>query len=350
MKKTLIALAAVAATGAAFAQSSVTISGGYVLALGQSKIGTANSGMQIARQTGNINFAGVEDLGGGLKASFQLQTSIGSIATTNGAAAPATLGDRGANVNLMGGFGTVSLGRSASAVRALWGAIGDVSQSPVVSGLSAGNSGAAATAPISLTAGDNQARVIYLDAYANSVSYTTPNMSGFQVGVGMVPVQSTSTNVGNNAATKDTLSYTLTYAKGPLSAGVNLTDIAATGLGGAKVTTMLANYDFGVAKVALTHQTVDMNAGTNPGAGTAITAAAPIGAGLVSFGYGLRKATASTATNEAYGDDVKQTHAGYRYNLSKRTHLNLIWNKIDRNGSVKTNDLTETHVLVGHTF
>ncbi len=344
MKKTLIALAAVAATGAAFAQSSVTISGGYGLALGQTKIGADNSGMQIARQTGNIQFAGSEDLGGGLRAGFALQSSIGGVATTNtdngttGALTNRTiLGDRAANVSLSGGFGSFVLGRGNTAIRSLWGAIGDVSQSPVVSGLSAGSG-----------TSDAAARVIYGDTFSNYVAYTTPNMSGFTATVGLAPTQSVAgatavLNAGDTAATKDTMSYTLQYAKGPLAAAVNISDQAQTG--NVKLTTILASYDLGVAKIGLTQQSIDMNDGsTNPGDGTAITIAAPMGAGILSAGYGMRKATAAVGV----GDDVKQTHFGYRYNLSKRTHLNLISNKINRAGAAA--DVTETHLVVGHTF
>jgi len=348
MKKTLIALAAVAATGAAFAQSSVTISGGYGLALGQTKIGADNSGMQIARQTGNIQFAGSEDLGGGLRAGFALQTAIGGVATTNtdnGTSGALTnrsiLGDRAANVSLSGGFGAFVLGRGNTAIRSLWGAIGDVSQSPVVSGLS--NS----TSP-----SDAGARVIVGDTFSNYVAYSTPNMNGFTASVALAPTQSAvgTTAIlaaGNNAATKDAMSYTLQYAKGPLAAAANITDVAAMAAGGAKITTLLASYDLGVAKIGLTQQSIDLNAGgVNPGDGTAITVAVPMGAGILSAGYGTRKATASLETS--YGDDVKQTHFGYRYNLSKRTHLNLISNKINRVGTAT--DVTETHLVVGHTF
>jgi general bacterial porin, GBP family len=339
MKKTLIALATLAAvSGTAFAQSSVTISGGYGLAVGTSKFGADSSGAQIVRQTGNLNFAGTEDLGGGLKANFQLQTSIGSIATTNtgaanGATAPATLGDRGANVSLSGGFGTAFVGRGASAVRGLWGAIGDVSQLPVPTGISAG-AGAS---------GDDGARVIYGDAYSNYVAYATPAMNGFSASVALAPVQTA--NVGTGAANKDTTSFSLQYANGPLAAAVNLTDAAATG--GYKLTTILASYDFGVAKIGVTQQSVSLNAGgVNPGDGVAVTAAAPIGAGILSAGFGKRSASASTSAT--FGDDVKQTFVGYRYNLSKRTNVSLVSNKLNRTGSA--NDLTETHLVVGHTF
>ena len=75
MKKSLIALAVLAASGAAMAQSSVTLFGiidtnvGYVdntNAAGDSKYGIGTSGNATSR----LGFRGVEDLGGGLKAGF----------------------------------------------------------------------------------------------------------------------------------------------------------------------------------------------------------------------------------------------------------------------------------------
>lgn len=345
MKKTLIALAVVAASGAAFAQSAVTLSGGYGLAFGQTKIGADNSGMQIARQTGNLNVSGTEDLGGGLKASFALTTSIGGIATTNtdytatGVTNRTVLGDRGANVSLSGAFGTAFLGRGNSSVRSLWGAIGDVTGLPVVSGISDG----------AIAATDAAARVIYGDAFSNYVAYATPSFNGFSGSIALAPTQTPVASagvpnaaIGNDAATKDTMSYTLQYANGPLAAGVNFTDAAQTS--GYEMTTVLASYDFGVAKVGYTFQDIKLNAGTQkPGAANVVTVTVPVGAGSIAAGYGVRAAKLSAA-----GDDVKQTFVGYKYNLSKRTNVSLVWNKIDR--ALTAADRTETHMVVGHTF
>lgn len=80
MKKSLIALAAVAAVGAASAQSSVTLYG--VLDTAVNGLNGTNIGSQT-RMTGNggnqasrLGFRGVEDLGGGLKASFVLEAGL----------------------------------------------------------------------------------------------------------------------------------------------------------------------------------------------------------------------------------------------------------------------------------
>jgi len=351
MKKSLIALAALAAVTAASAQSTVTVSGALVLGVGTTEIGTANSGAQIVRQTGNIQFAGVEDLGGGLKAGFTLQTAIGAVATsdttTSIAANRTILGDRGANLTLGGGFGTVLVGRANTGIRTQMGTA-DVSNLPVVSGLSASSSAATTEAAngVYINAGDDaNARVIYGDTYANQVAYQTPSISGFTVSVGIVPVQTVNTSIGDTTATKDTMSYTLGYANGPLNASVNLTN-SAGGTAPYKITTLVANYDFGVAKLGFAQQSISMETGVNPGNGTMVTAFVPLGNGNIGAGYGRR--SAATQASASFGDDVKQSFVGYKYNLSKRTTLSATYNKINRTGTAT--DVTETHVLVGHSF
>lgn len=334
-----------AAVSAASAQSTVTVSGGMGIAFGTTKVGTDSSGLQIARHTGNLAFKGTEDLGGGLKAGFELQTGIVSIATTNSGSAvsagnaagnPAWLGDRATYVTLGGDFGTFFLGRGNTAIRSLWGAIADTPL-PVVSGITAGTSGTSSNKK------DLSARVIYGDTFSNYAAYSTPTISGFSGSVALAPVQSG--DVGNNDATKDTMSYTLQYGNGPLLAAANITDAAATG--GYKITTLFASYDLGVAKLGLATQSITLNAGgTNPANGTAVTVTAPVGSGFAVFQYGKRGA--SEAQYDAFGDDVKQTILGYKYNFSKRTAVSAVYNKIDRTGTAT--DLKETHLIVNHTF
>ena len=315
------------------------------LALGKTTTGADSSGLQIARQTGNLQFAGTEDLGGGLKAGFQLQTAIGAVATTNTefandlkAKSRTILGDRAANMTLSGGFGTVFLGRGNTAIRSLWGAIGDVSSLPVTTGVTDGGFGA----------GDTKSRVIYGDTFSNYVGYSSPAMNGFSFSVAVAPMQTTIAtgaviqDAGNTDATKDTLSYSLQYTNGPLNAAVNITDIAQTG--GAKLTTALASYDFGIAKVGFTSQSVSLNDGTtNPGNATVVTAMFPVGPGNLSVGMGKRAAAAS-----AVGDEVKQTFVGYKYMFSKRTSISAVYNKLDR--AATAYDVKETQLIVGHTF
>ena len=125
MKKSLLALAVLGAfAGAAQAQSSVTIYG--IVDTGitytskvQTPAGGTNTGSKFAVNSGNIQgsrigFKGVEDLGGGLNAVFQLETGFtndngglqGSDSVTS-----SNLFRRKSVVGLAGGFGSVLLGR-----------------------------------------------------------------------------------------------------------------------------------------------------------------------------------------------------------------------------------------------
>ncbi|SEA01451.1 porin [Variovorax sp. YR216] len=131
MKKTLVALAALAAIGTASAQSSVTLFGvldasisGYsnkaedknfptltnpeYLNVGHvttSRTGLGNSGYNASR----LGFRGTEDLGGGMAASFWLEAGLGNDQGTAGK--DGMLFNRRTTVSLSGPFGEVRLGR-----------------------------------------------------------------------------------------------------------------------------------------------------------------------------------------------------------------------------------------------
>jgi hypothetical protein len=45
---------------------------------------------------------------------------------------------------------------------------------------------------------------------------------------------------------------------------------------------------------------------------------------------------------------VKNTFVGLRHDLSKRTHVQAVYAKIDRQGT--SYDINQTHVLLGHSF
>jgi predicted porin len=82
MKKSLIALAVLAASGAALAQSSVTIYGRVDASVGSiDKIAGGSqtklfSGGDAGLTTPRLGFMGKEDLGGGLLATFKLEQRI----------------------------------------------------------------------------------------------------------------------------------------------------------------------------------------------------------------------------------------------------------------------------------
>ncbi len=139
MKKSLIALAALAATGA-FAQSSVTIGGmvdqAYYSVTQKSPDGTKNtkqSGFGEGSWAGSrIRFSGSEDMGGGLKANFWLEQGIAvsdgsGFNYRNGGNGPQfltgpamTQQNRQSYVGLSGGFGEIRLGRVYAAGYDMW--------------------------------------------------------------------------------------------------------------------------------------------------------------------------------------------------------------------------------------
>jgi predicted porin len=124
MKKSLIALAALAASGAVFAQSSVTLFGVVDLAYERVKTnaGTISGLSPSANSSSRIGFRGVEDLGGGMSASFWLE---GALAPMNGSGSSGTTQNnqsttiaaggltfnRRSTVSLSGGFGELRIGR-----------------------------------------------------------------------------------------------------------------------------------------------------------------------------------------------------------------------------------------------
>ena len=117
MKKSLIALAALAVVGAASAQSSVTLYGRLDLGMSHNKetisnaagstsaTATSLAGAQGSRTGGRLGVRGTEDLGGGLKANFVIETKVNPDASANTFG-----GTRQANLSLVGGFGGVVIG------------------------------------------------------------------------------------------------------------------------------------------------------------------------------------------------------------------------------------------------
>jgi len=270
MKKSLLALAAMGAfAGAAHAQSSVTVYG--IADVGFNNTTTDNTTIAGVKTSVNVNstgkysnytssrvgLRGVEDLGKGLKAAFNIEygaVADGAIAATGTTitsgtdnAAPLTL--RQFNVGLMGGFGTLTIGRQTPAVEAAWSA-GDVGGSNNFIGR------AYTFAPTVVTTGSEYSAAKQNNSRSDRlISYATPNMSGFAAAVayGQGENQAYTTN---NKETE--LGANASYTAGPAQVVFGYSSIKRT-LNGADLndgdlTQMVlgANYDFRVAKVFVT--------------------------------------------------------------------------------------------------
>lgn len=121
MQKKIIALAVAGlVSGAAFAQSNVTVYGIADAAFQYSSSSYVNgvksqSAINDGGQDGSrVGFKGTEDLGNGLKAFFQLEQRFHLDTTENSDDNSTGLGQRNSNVGLMGNWGTVKAGSFSS--------------------------------------------------------------------------------------------------------------------------------------------------------------------------------------------------------------------------------------------
>lgn len=301
MKKTLIALAAVAATGAAMAQSSVTLSGTIDVGFQKRWSGDAFAMTGDRNGTSNWTLRGSEDLGGGLKANFQISTSFNPDTGTTAANA---LGNNGMFVELQGGFGQLRAGRP---VHILWGNVLAANGTKGVSAHDAasvlgGITGTTATT-IGLAKAAGAKSAVYVD---NAIQYLSPRFSGLQVQVEYAPREA------KGAGTADGLGIALNFQDGPIAATfVNYkgADATADNVKQKSVNQLGFSYDFGVARVFFTWRDQGGLASDSDNS-YALGVTAPVGPGTLYASYNV---------NEQPGTDGRTFIAGYKYNLSKRT-------------------------------
>lgn len=229
MQKKIIALAVAGLlSGAAFAQTNVTISGvldvGVNNAKGQNKETSTNAAYNNTA-TSNIAFRAQEDLGGGMKAGMFLETDI------RGAG---LMADFQRYVFINGGWGELSLGQRTNFSTTT----GTVAQ-PFGTALGGGYSGAfgrlrgggfEATGNYSATTGR--------DVRANgSIRYDSPNFAGFTAGLSWKPE-----NDGTNETTASNGHFNLglNYANGPIRVSYAYAKITNATAAGAATQTITA--------------------------------------------------------------------------------------------------------------
>lgn len=306
MKKQALAAATLSALtlgGAAHAQSSVTLYGVVDMALakvtGQSlRLAGASP---LTNGSSRIGFRGTEDLGGGLKASFNFEAQVNP---ETGAAADPVFG-RAANMTLTGGFGSILFGRTLSpSFRAVsaWELLGAANYNPVSS----------------------QFNYVGVNSRNNAeISYSTPNLGG---------VTATFAHVlkGNNQNDVSKSEIALNYKSGPVVASMaynKLSDKDANYMvGGA--------YDFGTAKVAASYQNAK---GGGKGKG-------------FSLGGSVKTGPVQLTLEVARDTDKKDTDLvlEIKYPLSKRT---FVYGAYVHNGKGKAaTDVNSTLIGMRHNF
>ena len=325
MKKSLIALAALAAVTAASAQSTVVLSGSVSMGLQQTGVSVAAQTTQVAGvdaiSSNSFNFTATEDLGGGMTATAFINNRLSALN------ADAGTGDL--YVNLSGGFGQVRAGRFSWSSNSSYNAFA----SRAVTAL--GGAGSAI--------GTN-----------NVLQYTTPGFNGLTATLAYQPNQFATGTAGTGVK--------VNYAAGPMALQISTSTAPQGGITGveAKVDSIAATYDLGVAKIFFNYY--DQTAGetianstsaaytANTAAliddtGTSLSIAVPMGAATLKAGI-IDRAPGSGTLPAALLD---RTSIGVDYALSKRTMLTAEF-ATDKHPTTGANKRTNYFIGASHSF
>ena len=336
MKKSLIALAVLAASGASMAQSSVTLYGIADVWLGSAKdtitnsAGVRTSNRDTVLESGGVSgsrfgFKGTEDLGGGLKANFVLEQGF-SIDT--GVASSAGF-SRQATVGLSGGFGEVQLGKAYTAYDDIRGTADNTFDA---------NFGSTDLTWVGYNASPN-----------NTIKYVSPTISGFSGAVSYSFGEDKNTAGGTNKPS-DVVSLNIQYAAGPLFAAYGYQreksgaggempifngldsfftdtlasyapgDLAAGADATSKYNFLTGSYDFGVAKLVGGYNTAKFSdvGGEAKAKEYQIGFEVPLSASL---GFAAGYAQSTTEFDGVDLTKAKAYSAMLNYSLSKRTSV-----------------------------
>ncbi len=308
-------MAVLAASGAAMAQSSVTLFGvvdaAYAVGKGaaSSKTQLRNSGYNSSR----LGFRGVEDLGGGMKASFWLEAGVSNDDGTgqasnalNQAVTPANVGTQGltfnrrSTVSLEGKMGELRLGRDYTPH--FWS---ETAFDPF------GTNG------VGTNIAFNKGGITGVRA-SNSIGYLSPSMGGIKLWV--------QTYMGENASTAAKVgngnSYRVTFDQGKFSAAMAGSK-TTTGAGTTNDTSnVAASYDLGVAKLMAQSNTTKITGAANI-KGSVIGAHVPMAGGTFRI---------SSSQTEQAGKESKLMAVGFVQPMSKRTDLYATYGRVSNSG------------------
>ncbi len=314
MNKTLIvaAVSALAATGA-LAQSSVTIYGRFNVSAESIDAGGAKS-KQLVNNASRIGFKGIEDLGGGLKAGFQLEHGFNADTGTTGA----PFWGRQSEVNLSGGFGTLRLGRFTSEA---YFATADY--------ISMHNHD---------TGNTEDKLYAYVGNNGNKIGYRLP-----EIVKGMTLEGAVSAAEGTGTRTWD---FAWNYSLGALQLGAGYEKA-----GNANQFAVRALYEMGPVVLGGYIQKDENGYGANFGDRTTyrVSAAYNLGASEFHFNYGSAGKYSKVANSKA-----SQLTLAYNYNLSKRTKAFAHYSKVDNNalayGPTASKDFSTIGAGIRHNF
>jgi predicted porin len=331
MKKSLLALAVLGAfAGVASAQSSVTLYGTVDLSAKYVKNDGSDRRYSLSQDginSSQLGFRGTEDLGGGLKAGFDLLAGVNADSGT----ANSKFWNRRAVVKLSGNFGEIRLGRDYTPTfwnNTIFDAFG-------TNGL-----------------GDSS-HVGQLGVFSgtfvradNAIEYYLPSGIGGVYGQVMAAAGEGGSGFGGNSPTNQNpgryIGGRVGWAGGPIdvAAAAAQQTVAAAGGNKLKIYNIGASYDLGVVKLLGyfnrdTYSAPGIDAKENRGSFSVVV---PIGQSEIHAGYELSKLTNNSATSK-----VDQFAVGYVYNLSKRTAVYATAARLNnKNGANVFNGATDS--------
>jgi len=395
MKKSLFALAAMGAfAGAVQAQSSVTVYGivdeSVVSSQTKATNGTKVTNDSIASGTGStsrLGFRGVEDLGGGLTASFTAEAGMNGASSSGGLlSSSATSGNRQTFVSLgKKGMGAVSGGYMVTdthSVRATNDPFGGINLpgNPIV-GVTLGNIAVSSTISTNLypviggataTATGGTATNQDYVLRAPMVGFTTAPIAGVTLNYQRIQANAVSTTSSNveTPTRANGNSFGARYTFGNLNVlaayhdQTNQTLITGTNNNRTvKNTSIGANYDFGIARIYATYANDQMkfddatlaNSNDVKNTNTQVAVQAPIGAVTLRAGYTTGKYTLGRSGGGSGLGGARDTsgyQAGVFYGLSKRTDVYAAYGSQSRKVINTLVDASDTAFAVGvrHTF
>jgi predicted porin len=385
MKKTLVAIAALASV-TAFAQSTVTIDGGLDAGYQQIKYKNATGSTSgiggNGSSTTQINFRGSSDLGGGLKATFRLETDFSAVSGkantgfVNGITTVGTTPAAGAtsvstaSANSGGGTfgnGEVRVGlESATMGQIHLGAVNNETLGTMGAGQPFGTAiGGGFRGILRTDAGTMGSSAVRADQTVKFVSPTVNGLTGTYVQVfkssraaaGAAPTTFTTSQAFDYTTTFNGYDFagvkevTVAYANGPLNARITSQKTDSTGIDtllAASLTTrdlntIGANYTIGNTVGYFLSQTYKTSSATANGNKVSQLSVKH------TMGNHVVMATMGNLTNEAafsatanYGKS-SLTGLGYDYNLSKTTALYARYDSITDKAGV----LTLAHTVDG---
>ncbi|MEO8280161.1 MAG: porin [Ideonella sp.] len=291
----LVSVATLAA-GSALAQSSVTVYGRINETV--ERIRSNNQTVyNLNDNSSRIGFRGIEDLGGGVRASFLIEHGFRA---DTGAQAGAAFWGRESWVALGGAFGRVRLGNMGP-TNAYFTTADYVSMHNHDTGTSA------------------DAFYLYPGNATNMIAYTSPSMSGLVIDAQL--------GLSENTQIGRTQVLTANYDAGPLHLGASYLQ-ARAGLSGTKPKEfgLRVLYEIGSFTVGgyimRNDDAFGVNTRRNAYRASAMYAMGP---GELHLNYGYADKVKGNAIAD---DDAKQFTLGYNYNLSKRTKAYTYYTRV----------------------